>query len=181
MRRTRKQGGFTIIELMLVLGIGAMVIAGAFVGYKFLSSQASSMQNINATTSLVTAVKNKFQGVGSYAGITTTAVVTAELVSKPLNGSGSAITNLWDLPIEFVGAADKFVAQVTVPAKFCIDAAGALDGIAYRIDIDTAGIAPGSAESATKTVKTAATNTIDAGKLTTQCGGATTVVTAFVK
>ena len=177
----KRQKGFTITELMLVLGVAAVIIAAAFMGYKTLSSNNTDNQNMSATINLVVAVKNKWQGVGSYAAITSAGVNTAGLVSKPLTWDGTNINNAYNKTIVFVGVANNFVGQISLPPANCLEMVGALDGAAYRIDVDTAGVAPGATEDAVKTVKSATTGTIDPVKSNTQCGGATAVITAFVK
>lgn len=176
----RKQRGFTITEMMLVLGVGSIIIGGAFYGYKQLSATNTSQQNLTGQTHLVIAVKNKWQGIGSYAAVSPTAVNAAKLVEKPISWDGSAIKNAYDKPIGFAGTATNFVSQIEVPPENCLDTVGALDGIAYRIDVDTAVVAANAAEDPTKTVK-ASGSTINATKANTQCSLATTVVTAFVK
>lgn len=177
----KKQGGFTITELMLVLGVGAVIIAGAFIGYKVVSENNDDQQNMSATTNLLASTKNKWSGIGSFAGVTSTAVSAAGLVSKPLTTDGTNIKNVYALPIVFLGAVPNYAAQIKVPTKKCIETVGSLDGIAYRIDVHTAGVAPAAAESATQTVKKAGAS-IDAALATTQCAVVgDTVITAFVK
>lgn len=176
----RRQRGFTITELMLVLGVGAVIIAGAFTGYKVVSESNDDQQNMSATTNLLASVKNKWSGIGSYTGVSDSAVNAAGLVVKPLTWDGTNIKNVYSHNIVFSTQAANFAGQISVPTNKCIDTIGALDGIAYRIDVHTAGVAANAVESATQTVK-AAGGSIDATKATTQCGGATTVVTAFVK
>lgn len=178
---SRRQRGFTITELMLVLGVGSLMIAGAFVGYKVLTDNQSSQENMTSTSNLTAAVKTKWQGIGSYAAVTTAAVGDAGLVSKPLSFDGTNITNVYGNNVDFVGAAANYVAQISVPTKYCTDTIGSIDGIAYRIDVDTAASAPGDAVDAAATVK-APGATINATKTDTQCSAAgdTKVITAFV-
>lgn len=180
--KVKKQGGFTITELMLVLGVGAVIMAGAFVGYKTVSSNNQDQQNQQAVVNLLSAVKNKWQGLGSYAAVTATAVNSAGLINKPLtwDAGNSDILNAYSKTVDFSGVASNFVAQITVPVEKCLETIGALDGVAYRIDVDAAGIAANAAEDAVKTVK-AAGGAIDATKANTQCTGTDPVVTAFVK
>ncbi|MBE7540571.1 MAG: prepilin-type N-terminal cleavage/methylation domain-containing protein [Rhodocyclaceae bacterium] len=177
-----KQKGFTITELMLVLGVAAVIIGGAFIGYKNVSASNTAQQNQSSTTNLVVGVKTKWQGIGSYAAVTPSAVNDAKLLAKPLtwDSGTTTIRNAYDKTIGFAGAASHFVAQVDVPADQCLETIGSLDGIAYRIDVHTAARAAADAEHATYTVK-AASGSIDSAKANTQCGGATTVVTAYVK
>lgn len=177
---SKKQGGFTITELMLVLGVGAVIIAGAFIGYKVVSENNNDQQNMSATTNILASTKNKWSGIGSFAAVTSTTVSAAGLVVKPLTTDGTNIKNVYGQSIAFLGAAPNFVAQITVPPEKCIETVGSLDGIAYRIDVHTAGVAAGAVESATQTVKPAG-SAINAALASTQCGGATTVITAFVK
>lgn len=176
----RNQRGFTITELMLVLGVGAVILAGAFIGYKTVSGNNDDQQNMSAQTNLLAATKNKWSGIGSYASVTAAAVNSAGLVNKPLSWDGTNINNVYSMSIGFGGQAGNFVGQVAVPPEKCIETVGSLDGIAYRIDVHTAAVAANAAENATQTVKVAG-GTIDPAKVATQCGGATTVVTAFVK
>lgn len=176
----KKQRGFTITELMLVLGVGAVIIAGAFIGYKTVSENNDDQQNMSGTTNLLASTKNKWSGIGSFASVTSAAVQAAGLVVKPLTWDSTNINNVYSLPIVFAGVASNYAAQISVPPKKCIETVGSLDGIAYRIDVHTAGVAANAVESATQTVKPAG-GVIDAALVATQCALATTVVTAFVK
>lgn len=176
----RKQRGFTITELMLVLGVGAVILAGAFIGYKTVSGNNDDQQNMSGQTNLLAATKNKWSGIGSYTSVTAAAVNSAGLVTKPLSWDGTNIKNVYSMNIGFGGQASNFVGQVEVPPEKCLETVGSLDGIAYRIDVHTAAIAANAAENATQTVKPAG-GSIDPTKAATQCGGATTIVSAFVK
>lgn len=176
----RNQRGFTITELMLVLGVGAVILAGAFIGYKTVSGNNDDQQNMSATTNLLASVKNKWSGIGSYTNVTAANVNSAGLVTKPLTWDGTNIKNVYSMNIGFGGQASNFVGQIEVPPGKCLEAVGSLDGIAYRIDVHTAGVAANAAENATQTVKPAG-GSIDSTKATTQCGGTDTIVTAFVK
>lgn len=178
-RNIKKERGFTITELMLVLGVGSVIMAGAFLGYKTVSSNNQDQQNQQSTVNLLAGVKNKWQGLGSYAGVTSAAVNAAGLVNKPLTWDGTNIQNAFSKNIVFSGAASNFVAQITVPVEKCLDGIGGLDGVAYRIDVGSTGSAAGAAESAS-TVKPAG-GAINATTAGTQCTGTDPVITAFIK
>lgn len=181
MKLNEKQKGFALTEFLLAMVILGIVLGGSYAGYKTLSSSTKDTQNTSAMVNLLAGVKQKWQGLGDYSGVTDANVEGANLVTKPLSWDGANILNAYNQTIVFDGNASNFSAEVSVPPEKCIETIGSLDGVAYRMDVHTAGVAIGTAEDGTKTVKAAAAGTIDAAKASTQCGGATTVITAWVK
>lgn len=146
-KRKYKQGGFTITELMLVLGVGALIMSGAYLGYKSVSEDATNQQLITSSVQLISSTKSKWQGFGSYSGLNNTSVVAATLVPKTFivdtatgaisHGYGGNVT-LEAKDKDGNDTTSNFRAVFTsIPKKLCSDLATALDGVAYEIVIGT--------------------------------------------
>lgn len=83
-----KQQGFTLIELMIVLGIAALIVAGVITMYlKSSSSQKVNDETTNLNT-IVSGVRNLYSTSSNYVGLTTAVVVNAKIPpAKLVNGT----------------------------------------------------------------------------------------------
>ena len=70
MNNLRKQSGFTLIELMIVIAILAILLAIAIPAYQNYSIRASNSECINLAASVKTAVSETAQSLGVEAGAT---------------------------------------------------------------------------------------------------------------
>lgn len=131
------QRGFTITELMLVMGVGASMLAGAFLAYKSVSETQTDQETIAAHVNLLLAVREKWAPLGSYATVGHLNIYNAGLVAKPLSWDGANIKSSWaSETIHFNGDASHLVGWFYgVPGKKCIEIVGALDPVASFIEI----------------------------------------------
>lgn len=143
MRKEKNQRGYTMTELMLVLGVGAMILGGAYAGYNAVSSDASYQQTTTSALHLASGVKNLWGTTGSYTGLTTTKVINANLVPKPLTSNTTRIFHPYGDQVSFSllstsGAATTVNYLITfsnIPKGFCLTLAPALDAVAFDIRI----------------------------------------------
>lgn len=132
--KPRRQRGFTTTELMLVLGVGTVVIAAAFYGYKRVSEENADRANAFATSSFFASIKAKWHGIGSYSAVNRPNVIAAGLVVKPFTASGTtSIMNPYGYEVLLFGSPAEFFALMTIPKSKCIATITALDAVAYRI------------------------------------------------
>ena len=84
MMKRKTQNGFSLTELMLVLGVGATILSAAFLGYNSVSQDVKNQKAISGITDLATAIRSKWGLVGSYSGINKSNVITAGIVPPQL-------------------------------------------------------------------------------------------------
>lgn len=137
MASLRVQHGFTVTELLLVLGVGTLIFAAAFAGYGVVSDSNTDRANALATTNLLVSIKNKWWGVGSYDGVTAANVHAAGLVVKPYSFTPpSTLLNGYGLWTNVSGSGGAFSLMLNVPINKCVDMVAALDRVAYLISVD---------------------------------------------
>lgn len=137
------QRGFTITELMLVMSVGAAMLAGAFLAYKSVSETQTDQETIAAHVDLLLAVREKWAPLGSYATVGHVNINAAGLVAKPLSWDGASIRSPWASEIiHFNGDGSHLIGWFYyVPGKKCIELVGALDKLASFIEIYASGSA----------------------------------------
>lgn len=89
-KRTSKKG-FSLLELLLVLGIVAALVVAAFIVYpKVQASQRAQAESNNIAT-IQAGVKALYTSASSFSGLSTTVAVHAKIFpDNMLSGSGSA-------------------------------------------------------------------------------------------
>src|SRR5690625_5823375 len=98
MKTMRKQSGFTLIELMIVVAILAILMAIAIPAYQDYTIRAQVSEGMNLTGGARTAVaeyftdKGTFPGSNTSAGIAQPGSITGEYVDTVTVGSGGVIT-----------------------------------------------------------------------------------------
>lgn len=122
-QRRRKEGGFTIAELMVVVAVGSVLIVS---GLKLApqlwndSKVHSETQNIEA---LVTRISNTFQG--NYTNLSNAMAVQLQTVPPDmLKKGGNSITGNWggvtvSATTTSVGGPAFVVQMVNIPSKIC--------------------------------------------------------------
>ncbi len=135
----RRQRGFTLIELSIVIAIGLLLIlAGLKFGPTLMrgTQVQSEVQNVGQ---LVTSVRNLYRG--RYANLTTAAAIQYNLVPTDLV-NGAALAGNWGPislgPTNLTGAAGNTALAVNmqnIPQPVCTQLAPALLGIADELDV----------------------------------------------
>lgn len=89
--------GFSLLDLVLVLGITAMMISGAFMIYPKVSSNAKVNKEIKNITFLVNGLTNLYKGQSDLSGISTIVAVNAKLVPNDMliPGNTTTLRNGW--------------------------------------------------------------------------------------
>ncbi|MCK3083668.1 type 4 pilus major pilin [Escherichia coli] len=168
-QKIKSKKGFSLLELLLVLGIIAALVVAAFIVYpKVQASQRAQAESNNIAT-IQAGVKALYTSASSFTGLTNTVAVQAKIFpDNMLNGSGSSAT-----PINafkgnvVVESADTGPSAATgssftitysnVPAAECTKIITAAAGNFYTAGVGTAG-----------NVK-AAGEVLDVAKTATQC------------
>ena len=166
-RRT-KQAGFTLLEVTVVLVIGALLLGGALALFSGASSAQSSNQILSDLTSVRSAVKSTFFGQGGYgtanlnqvlvnAGrVPTTITVTTGTPPTLTHGVNSGTLNI-------VGDTANYIITLTnIPTAVCLALLSGSQGF-NRITVGAAtaiSTFPISPTTASTSCSAAASNTI---------------------
>lgn len=166
-RKSKK--GFSLLELLLVLGIIAALVVAAFIVYpKVQASQRAQAESNNIAT-IQAGVKALYTSASSFTGLTNSVAVQAKIFpDNMLSGSGTAATpiNAFKGTVTLASAStgpsttagSSFtITYANVPAAECTKIITAAAGNFYDAGVGTAG-----------NVK-AAGGVLDIAKATAQC------------
>jgi len=166
-KKSRK--GFSLLELLLVLGIIAALVVAAFIVYpKVQASQRAQAESNNIAT-IQAGVKALYTSASSFTGLTNTVAVQAKIFpDNMLSGSGSSATPINAFKGNVVVASANTgpsaatgssftITYSNVPAAECTKIITAAAGNFYTAGVGTAG-----------NVK-AAGEVLDVAKTATQC------------
>lgn len=187
-----KQAGLSLIESLLVLAVIALVLIGAYQGYKAATGDVKSGDNIKAATQLAGATSRLYSQSGNFSGVSNTQLIGANLIPSGfrvdaatntiLNGWGGAVTVA---PGNATGAATAVPAPANTTAFFKISFAGVEAGDCANF---TSGISGTAAAVVVSPDGTAAPTTVKAvggvlnpGAIATACAntGVKTITAAF--
>lgn len=89
--------GYSLLELVLVLGIIAALIVGAFIVYPKVSSSIKVNKEIKNMTFLVNGLVNLYKGKPDLLGISTSVALNAKLVPNDMiiPGNPVSLRNTW--------------------------------------------------------------------------------------
>ncbi|MDK1895514.1 type 4 pilus major pilin [Klebsiella sp. K4-172] len=168
-KNKKSKKGFSLLELLLVLGIVAALVVAAFIVYpKVQASQRSQAESNNIAT-IQAGVKALYTSASSFTGLTNTVAVQAKIFpDNMLSGSGSAAkpVNVFKgdvtLAVAATGpskapASSFTITYSNVPAAECTKIITAAAGNFYEVGVGTAA-----------NVK-AAGDVLDVSKTATQC------------
>lgn len=94
--KTKSKKGFSLLEILLVLGIIASLIVAAFIVYpKIQSSQRAEMEAKNIST-IISGVRSLYAGKQNFIGLNNTVAINADIIPVsmlPDKTSSSTIVN----------------------------------------------------------------------------------------
>jgi prepilin-type N-terminal cleavage/methylation domain-containing protein len=99
MKISVKQAGFSLVEILLVLGIIALLAISAFVIYPQVRDASNANREAQNLTTIISGIRNLFGNTSTYQGLTTSLVNQAGIFPKTMN-SGILTTTQ---PIEHTG------------------------------------------------------------------------------
>lgn len=119
--------GMSLIELLLVVGLAAIILAGMFVAYnKVQSTNAANTESANIST-LRAGIKNLYGTTSNYSGVTEVILLQARVVPDSMRtAAGTTINNSFGgavtvAPATFAGNANSAFAITypNVPVDVC--------------------------------------------------------------
>lgn len=174
--------GMSLVELLLVVGLAAIILAGMFVAYnKVQSTNAANTEATNIST-LRAGIKNLYGASSNYAGVTPTVLLSARVVPDSMRtATGTTINNTFGgtvavVPSTFAGNANNSFAITypNVPVDVC---AKLVVAVSQSFNLVTVNGTP------VKNTSTATGNDINIATLATSCAtnnaGATLVMTSL--
>src|SRR5690606_5885816 len=103
MRIKRKVRAFTLVELLIVIGIMAVMSAGMYAVYSNVSLSQKSTQEINNLNILKGGIENLFAASSDYTGLTAELIGKSSIPSSNMmktGGTGDQVVNAWGNPYE---------------------------------------------------------------------------------
>jgi prepilin-type N-terminal cleavage/methylation domain-containing protein len=119
--RHKKQRGFTLVEIIVVIGIAAVLIGGALAFSGIATSSNSSLSMIRDITSIRTAAQSLYSGQGNYGTVNLNQqLITAQKVPGDLIVAGSTITTPNGGTLTVTGNTTNITIAVTnLPTDVC--------------------------------------------------------------
>ena len=125
----KKQNGITLLELLMVVGIAAVIAVASLVFFRTSSSQSEIKIEIDKLATVTTAIRNTVGQQPTYAGLDNSYVRSLPSVPETfLQGPSPTLSTRWATngvtvqPINLQGNLDAFYTEyVRVPDKDCVD------------------------------------------------------------
>jgi prepilin-type N-terminal cleavage/methylation domain-containing protein len=122
----RKQGGFSLVEILLVLGIIALLAIAAFIIFpQVQAANRANTEQANITT-MAAGIKNLYGATRNYNGITARTLIQARIAPSSMYGNdttATALTSAWSgaVTVAAAGTGDSqfVISYAGVPSEVC--------------------------------------------------------------
>lgn len=178
--RTQNKKGFSLIELLLVLGIIAALAITAFMIYPKVSSSNNAQTEASNINTIKASVSSLYSSSPDYNGLTTEVGIKSKIFPDTMvNTAGTAALNTFKGPVTLAtsaespsGVADSAftISYEDVPSAECVKIVSAVASNFYKVTV-------GGTTVKETTAGSAGTASVDVAKLTAACAtGDTTLV-----
>lgn len=148
--KNRKNKGFSLLEILLVLAIAAALVIGAFIVYPKVQAGARADAESKNISTIVAGIKSLYTSSSTYAGLTNTVAANAKIFpDNMLNGSSTTPINAWKGNVTVAAAntgpssatGSSFTIQyLAVPAAECAKIVSGLAGNFYTVSVDSTAV-----------------------------------------
>lgn len=156
--RNKKNKGFSLLELLLVLGIIAALVVGAFIVYpKVQASQRAEAESKNIAT-IQAGIKSLYTSASSFSGLTNTVAVQSKVFPDNMlvgTGSSASVVNAFkgkvtlDVSTDSPSKAANSAFTITyenVPAAECTKIVSAAASNFYMAKVGSTVVKPAGSE-----------------------------------
>ena len=92
----RRQNGFSLLEILLVLAIAAALVIGAFIVYPKVQAAARADAESKNISTIVAGVKSLYTSSSTYTGLTNEVAINAKIYpDNMINGTSTTPINAW--------------------------------------------------------------------------------------
>lgn len=145
MKIKRKTKAFTLVELLIVIGIMAVMSAGMYAIYSNVSLSQKSTQEINNLNILKGGIENLFAASSDYTGLDQALIAKSSIPSATMMKGSDKVVNAWGneytiAPIDVGGVAANFTIETNIPKKACEKIVSALAGTWSGVEVESQAI-----------------------------------------
>ena len=148
--KNRKNKGFSLLEILLVLAIAAALVIGAFIVYPKVQAGARADAESKNISTIVAGIKSLYTSSSTYTGLTNAVAANAKIFpDNMLNGSSTTPINAWKGDVTVAAAAtgpsstagSSFTITYTaVPAAECAKIVSGLAGTFYTVSVGSTAV-----------------------------------------
>ena len=117
-----KNVGFTLIELMITLGVISVLSAGTYVGYRIYQTREQTNTAVQSSRTLATTLMQTYGRTGSFANLSTQDIIHGKLFPANLSVSNQTLQSPWGGSVAVAPAVSNEAYALTwgqVPSGIC--------------------------------------------------------------
>lgn len=137
----KRQQGFTLIELVIVIAIAAAILFAVWIGVSRAQNSRKANEAVQNFNMMMADVRTKFGVQGSFAGITPAVMIDLGMVPQPMI-NGNAIRTSFNTAVAVAAtnlngtAGDGVEFSYTIPRVNCADFVTGTSGASARVTVD---------------------------------------------
>jgi type II secretory pathway pseudopilin PulG len=135
----RRARGVTMLETLLVVGVGGVLIAGAFLGYNVVNKDNGTQQLSQNAVQMIGKIKSAY-GSGAFTGMTATTIQQMGALPSGWSVSGANIVDNFGNNITLSVGANTYGVQFNgLTQSNCAAFASQVVNAAYAVSVGTTG------------------------------------------
>jgi prepilin-type N-terminal cleavage/methylation domain-containing protein len=125
--RSNKSRGFTLVEVMITLGIFGAALAVVLYYQQRATTVAKATDTTKALTTLVSKIKTYYGNANSYDGVTAASVSRMGISPTPLvPTAGTGVADPWGNSMDFFGGPTSFIVAAGGSSNIDVEACNAI-------------------------------------------------------
>ncbi len=135
----KKNKGFTLVEILLVVGFIALASIGIYAVYNKVTTTSKANQENNNLQTLKTGIKQLFGNQGNFTGLTETVIRNSRLAPQQMNtGAAGGLINMFGGTVtiapQLFGSFNGFrITSNSVPGDVCVKLVATASGTFEQI------------------------------------------------